>query len=414
MTDTDIRDALAQATRDVAAPPDLLDRVRAGGRRRVVRRRSVLAAGLAAAATGAGAAVWRAPGGPDRTPPASARLDRPTRGDLAGDRAFLDAVRAAWRRHVGAGLPTVGEPHVAWAGDTPGGPVALVAQRTRTRVVSEAGQIEYGLTGFVVRTGGEPSVTSMESMLTGAANSAAVLTGPAFDVLVVMDEGRPVEFSPDLTYGADGSVRRTFRPLVFDRDGAAMRQGPAPALRTGQQRVDLANPTALAEGRRGDLRHRTLDRTLPGSAAAWPAGVPKEWDLRDDERYDDRYGYHVYRDAAAWFIRGATADGRRLVVQSLTVGDRPDRLFLLLGRPDEIPEPVYLGAPDPRAALPVRVRLPGSQGVVVAAEGATLRYRVPDGTWLPAGGDAALLPAAATEAEVTRPGRTPVTVALPA
>jgi hypothetical protein len=242
-----------------------------------------------------------------------------------------------------------------------------------------------------------------------------VLTGPAFDVLVVIDDGRTVEFSPDLTYGADGSVRRTFRPLVFDRDGAAVRQGRAPALRSGGQRVDLANLTALAEGRRGEPRPRTLDRPLPGSAAAWPADPPEDWDLRNDDRYDDRYGYHVHSgDAAAWFIRGATADGYRLSVQSLTAGDRPDRLFLLLGRPDKTPEPVYLGTPDPRAALPVRVRLPGSQGVVVAAERATLRYRVRTGPWLPVGGDAALLPAAATEAEVTRPGRTPVIVTLPA
>jgi hypothetical protein len=40
---------------------------------------------------------------------------------------------------------------------------------------------------------------------------------------------------------------------------------------------------------------------------------------------------------------------------------------------------------------------------VVAALGATLRYRV-DGRWRPASGDAALVPDGATEVEVSRAG----------
>ena len=39
--DTDIRDALTAATRHITAPPDLLDRVHAGGRRRGNRRRAL-------------------------------------------------------------------------------------------------------------------------------------------------------------------------------------------------------------------------------------------------------------------------------------------------------------------------------------------------------------------------------------
>jgi hypothetical protein len=76
MTDTDIRDALTAATRHIAAPPDLLDRVHAGGRRRVVRRRTVLAAGLATAAAGAGDAPT-SPRSATRGPGTSARRCRP-------------------------------------------------------------------------------------------------------------------------------------------------------------------------------------------------------------------------------------------------------------------------------------------------------------------------------------------------
>jgi hypothetical protein len=412
MTDTDIRDALAAATRHITAPPGLLDRVRAGGRRRVVRRRTLVAAGLATAAAGAGAGVWWGPGGGDDVaPPASDRLDRPTRGDLAGDTGYLAAVRNEWRRYVGSGMPTRGEPHVVWAGRTPAGPVALVAQRTRPVVVPGAGQIEYGLTGWATPGGdGAPRVESMESMLTGARNAAGVLAGGG--LLVVLDEAGPVGFSPDLEYRADGAIRRTFRPVAFDADGAAVLRGPEPALRAaGGARVDLARITALAAGERSEPFVRMLERTLPGGAAVWPAagGVPDGWDLRGVPGYEDDFGYHLFHAGdVTWLLRGATADGRRFVVQTLTVGDRRDRLFLLLG----VPEPAYLGTVDPSAPLPVRVRLPDGRGVVVAAESAALRYRAGRGPWLPVRGDAALLPAAATEAEVTRPGRPPQRVPL--
>ncbi|MEV4410200.1 hypothetical protein AB0J66_49245, partial [Actinoplanes sp. NPDC049598] len=52
MTDTDIRQALTRATDHLESPPDLLDRVRAGGRRRVVRRRTLIGGGLAVGAAG--------------------------------------------------------------------------------------------------------------------------------------------------------------------------------------------------------------------------------------------------------------------------------------------------------------------------------------------------------------------------
>jgi hypothetical protein len=50
---------------------------------------------------------------------------------------------------------------------------------------------------------------------------------------------------------------------------------------------------------------------------------------------------------------------------------------------------------------------------VVAAEGAALRYRAQNGPWLPVGGDAALLPDAADEVEVTGAGGRTVRVGPP-
>ncbi|MGR6322486.1 hypothetical protein Q2K19_13175 [Micromonospora soli] len=56
--------------------------------------------------------------------------------------------------------------------------------------------------------------------------------------------------------------------------------------------------------------------------------------------------------------------------------------------------------------MPVRLQLPDNQGVLVAAEGAALSYRIGDGQWQDAGRNAALLPANITDVRVTDAGDT--------
>ncbi|MEU8228863.1 hypothetical protein AB0C12_04565 [Actinoplanes sp. NPDC048967] len=409
MTDTDIRTALEQATGDLRTPPDLLDRVRAGGRRRVVRRRTVLAAGLATIAAGGTAGALISGGDGGGTPVASPLLDHPTRGDLKRDTAFLDDVRTAWRHHLG-GLPVRGEPHVAWAGLAPlYAGIAVVAQRTPQRVSSPIGQISYGLTGFVEQTRDGLRVMSLEEMLTGATNSAAVLLGPDHNVLMVLDDGRGIGYSPALAYTEQGRISRTFTPFDFRlHDGVAFGATPQSqtlvrvALRAGRpdsrgdRSVGLANLSQLvADTGRGAPPAGTARRARLLAGPAFEAD--DKWDLSGRDGYDDPYGYRITPPpAGTWILRGTTADGRRFVVQTLTSTDDRVRLFLSLGTP----EPVLRGFPDPAAPLPVQVRLPDGQGVVVAAPG-RLRYRVAGRTWLPISGDAALLPAAADEVEVT-------------
>jgi hypothetical protein len=133
---------------------------------------------------------------------------------------------------------------------------------------------------------------------------------------------------------------------------------------------------------------------LAGADPSFAGGGP--WDLATRDGYADRWGYRVVPPPETWLINGATADGRRYVVQTLAGTDERVRLFSAVGTPD----PVFRGFPDPAAPLPVQVRLPDGQGVVVAGRG-RLRYRVRGGSWLPVAGDAALLPAAAEEVEVT-------------
>jgi hypothetical protein len=410
MTDTDIRTALERATGELRTPPDLLDRVRAGGRRRVVRRRSVLAAGLATIAAGSTAGVWRSGGGDGTAPVASPLLDRATRGDLKGDAAFLGRVRATWRNHVGD-IPVVGEPHVVWAGLAPHqARTAVVAQRVPELTASPAGQIRYGLTGFIEETPDGLRAISLEEMLTGAPNAPAALLGPQRNVLMVLDDGRDIRYSPDLSYTAAGKVERTFTPLDFQaHDGVAfeatgtsltairlaLRAGGPDAY--GERSVGLANISQLIDdaGRGGPPRDPAQQIwSLAGADGTTAAGG--EWDAETRDGFHDRYGYHLVPPADTWYIRGATGDGRQFVVQTLTGPEVRIRVLLSLGTPD----PVLQGFTTPTAPLPVQVRLPDGQGTVVAGAG-KLRYRVSRGDWLPVAGSAALVPAAAEQVEVT-------------
>ncbi|MGX6603831.1 hypothetical protein ACWKSP_17045 [Micromonosporaceae bacterium Da 78-11] len=439
MTETDIRYAFDRATEDLSVPPDLLDRVRAGGRRRVIRRRSLLAGGLAVAAGGAAApvAVHRLENRGE--PVASPRLDRPIRGDLAGDEAFLRRVRAFWQRRV-EGMGTYGEAHVSWAGTTPvGSAVALLAQRTR--IMGEpGGTAQYGLTGFVEVIGDDWQLTGPAPMSTGDPGSSAFLAGPDRDLLLVVDEGYPVDFSPAYTIDGQGRIVRDFQRLGVNADGVSSVTVPSQlsgvriAVREpgSGRRVDVANADSLTgealaalSGGVGNQIPELIERRLPGYEKAWPAGATLRrdnldgWNVATLPAYDDRYGTHRWDGPSEWFIAGATPDRRRLVVQARPL-DGDARVFVFLG---EAGGPRYAGllstglsteVPDETTGTlgVLHVRLPQQQGIVVAALNATLLYQVKDSGWLAVTGDAALLPAAATALRVQpRRGR-PVTLGL--
>nr|BFE71038.1 hypothetical protein GCM10020092_043390 [Actinoplanes digitatis] len=281
--------------------------------------------------------------------------------------------------------------------------------------------------GFLEQTTAGLRAISLEEMLTGAVNAPAVLLAPQRNVLMVLDDGRGIRYSPGFGYDPDGTITRTFTPLDFRvHDGVAFaatatqRGSIQIALRAdrgdthGDRTVGLANRSALMSGETPPDAGARLLRPLPGREKAWPRDAAAEreaarWDLSGQEEFNDRYGYRLQPPAATWFIRGATFDRRRFVVQTLTATDGRSRVYLSLGTP----APVLQGFADPGAPLPVRVRLPGLRGVVVASEGARMRYRARGPGWLPVAGDAALLPTAATEVEVDRPGTARAVVGLP-
>ncbi|GAB2575546.1 hypothetical protein Aab01nite_14240 [Paractinoplanes abujensis] len=395
MTDTDVRDVLARATDHLSPAPDLLDRVRTRGRRRVVRRRTVLGGALAVvAAAGAAPALSG-----NRTEPR-----RVTRGDLAGDAALLERMRAAWQ----AAMPhATGEITVRWAGTTAAGPVGLLSQP------SEGSGLD--LQGFVETVDGQlRGLGGTRLVARGTVAPVALATGVRRDQLIIVTGDQAVHLSENYTIDAAGRVTRRFvtlhGDLVFQRRVRSQRY----ALRVGDEPVPVAPSSATTAPSPVVPYPQKVERVMPGAPATAPDRAV--WDVSEREGYLDPYGVGVWTGPTEWYLRGMILDGRQLVVQTLALNGRA-RAFCLAAPPADIPEARYLG--DSAAGLTARLddgggkvvpvlylRLPSGIGWVVAAPDCQLRYRVRDGSALPVAGDAALIPAAATELEVTsRAGR---------
>jgi hypothetical protein len=427
MSDGDVRVVLQRVTDHLTGPPGLLDVVRQGGRRRVVRRRRVLAAGLAVAAAASVGGVLRYPGGRGRAEFALPLFDQPTRGDLAGNTLFRGRVLEAWRRRVaGADGGVVGEPHVVWAGTTGAGAAAYVIQRSAENpVVTEpAGDRLVAFAAFVRSREDRLEVMTVEHVTDAGmdGNSQAALLGAGNDVLLVLDDGRPVEFSPQLWFAADGKVRRTFRPVVF-RDGAALLELPpqgtkitfalsrTPVSRRNSLHVSNTSEILFPGGRDSPEPTR-FTHTLPGAGVVW--GDDPEAEVRryvDDPDaladYHDPVGTHRLGSGPVLTVYGVSPDGRRLLLRTIQHDDYPAWAVALVGPVGSPLRVVASRVVAWDAAVPVRLLLPDGLGTLVAAEGAAFGYRLPGGSWQDVGRDAALVPADAVEFRVT-PGNGPV------
>jgi hypothetical protein len=120
--------------------------------------------------------------------------------------------------------------------------------------------------------------------------------------------------------------------------------------------------------------------------------APRESGLLDPASFEEA--------AAQWLVVAGLADGRTMIVGSYQEADNPEYLYSGLVRADGSVEKVTRGPQaKPVGALPVRLRLPGGQGWVVAAMSHQLSHRT-DGAWSTPVTDAALLPDAATQVRV--------------
>jgi hypothetical protein len=271
--------------------------------------------------------------------------------------------------------------------------------------------------GWIEPTAGGPRVATVTPVnrpdsLEGVPQ--AILLGPDRDVLLVLDFGWPVEFSPSLGYSADGKVVRTFEPFAFT-GGAGWRlvgrqvSDLTVALRrvwpVAPDQVDITNATVVLYPEPGDVRvPERLDYVLPGAERLW---AERERAFAHGgaalDPYHDRYGTHGENpDLPNVTVYGRTPDGRRLLALTLQLDDDPARVVVLAARGETDYEVVAGGFVNWRSALPVSLRLAGGLGTLAVAPGSTLHYRTAGEPGLrPAGRDAALLPPTAVEVRVT-------------
>lgn len=436
-----LQDLMREATSDLHARAGFVEETVKGGRRRTRHRRTTLGTGLALGVAGlvvsatsdlGSRAASFATGGEQPRPmssPVSRTQGGPLsdgriHGDLASDAAYLAAVRTTWQAWGNANTPfyshPVGEPRILWAGTTPVGPAALLEQvLDLPRSVGSTKAGTYAALGFI---GTSPSGPRVASAHFGEDDrtSTAWYVDPAHTVLAITDNNVPRGVGFTKTYLPDGRVVRNYTELTFV-DGVAVVTLPKGVTRADVMVADLPfrdYKDVLA------IANVELAEEIPQTGLSWGFGGPflripvTEADatrgLSEDERRlageavieATKYTY-LSGGSGPWVIFGSTPDGRRLQVLQNQLDDDPARLLLFLdGQLSDA------GAVTPTAPLPVQVHLPDRQGWVVAAYGAQLRYRIASQPWQPAHKDAALLPEAATDVEVTLPGQDPVTVAL--
>jgi hypothetical protein len=158
-----------------------------------------------------------------------------TRGDLATDTAYLDQVLTAWRsltpesavRGPGVITTLLGEPNVYWAGNTPAGRLAIVAQHFEAHPEANfklGMEGVYTLVSFVADDNkGAPSANAVLYPLpAGGRIPSYVLSKGGTNVLVTPDVGQPAGWSA----GADAKGRHQYTPLRF-KDGVSVLVLPA-------------------------------------------------------------------------------------------------------------------------------------------------------------------------------------------
>ncbi|HEX7307134.1 hypothetical protein [Lentzea sp.] len=213
----ELRQAMEAATADLDVRPGFVGDVMTGGRRRHTRRLVTLTAAVALLAGMTAGAVFS--GSSEPVPVADPRLTAATAGDLTGDMAFISQALAQWGRSKNAGLKPyenvtefTGPPNVFWAGSTPSGPAALIAQ--------------------TVRVGDEPVQRVLVGLVAGGAVVQRELDrdqeiglyrfGPDDSTYLVLGMGSRVFWSVNPVRGPDNRLSRTWREAEMGPGGVAV------------------------------------------------------------------------------------------------------------------------------------------------------------------------------------------------
>lgn len=443
----DLSDHLRAATTDLELRPGFADAVVRGGRRRRTRGRITI--GTAVAATVAVAVAVAA--GPTHLadPPAdtpSGQDGHPlltSGGDLVDDAQFVRLATTTWRESIpgtsanknGVLNQPLNEPHVTWAGSTPLGAAAIVAQQfTMPKIASVdanlRGQpaIAVGLLSAPAEDTGRLELIGVQLEGHWARPGSFVFPDNRTVIAVAYaspPDSRALNISPNVTVGHDGVSRREWTKPLRYADGVWIGELPKEVnprnVRMIDSKPDL-DPND-AEDRVMGLHHPLLftSEYLSGQPAGIPdRGLPWEpiehllgrethlagraWDIFEDAVSDSGLlePTSYIENAPRWTAVVGLRNSRTMIISSHQELDNPAYVFEVVTTDSGTVKQVTRG-PEVDLSSPVRlvIRLPGDEGWVVAVDpDKQLRYRTGGSTqWSEPGDGFELLPADAVAVE---------------
>lgn len=464
MNEAELSRLMRSATEDLELPPGFATKVPEGARRRRSRRRIVTVTTAVAASVMAATAgvvtlrddqphkddvgvIYERPdmqqcGTTDDQPAGQQtggindRLHTPTKGDLAGDEAFLGEVTTAWRNGLSVAPAAasgyyddrLGDPHVYWAGNTPAGRAALVLQEVD---VPDNGQTPAGergrrtVEGLVAIDAADGKLKLVSLQVPGEAQLGMAdyyKFGPEDQTLLIVDEGKPLHYAWEFTQATVTGVE--WHP-VQPSDGVALVEiAVAKAFTTvayqGDQPPNAVDWTTLSKNFYSPiamasqfLAARLSDPDFGTSFLPWtqtwqigtPLNLPAAECVARLESILENPVLPTPDYKGQWGILAALPDGRQLALREHQNRDgKPQLVGVIskdLGGGASQTGKIDGGEIDRNAVLPVKYHAPDGTGWVVARQGESLSYRTtPDQEWLDAGKDAALLPDDAIEVKV--------------